>query len=224
MRLNRHLGRLMAAGLRPSSRWSRARGEPTRPASCGWWWLSRRGATDFVARLLADKLQDVARPDRPGRERGGQRRSGADASKSGDWPSHSPPPGRSRSHPACATTAHRPCAIRAHQRSCATPRSWWVKPDHPPPPPRSHRHGEGAPNATVASTGVGSMPHLALEPAVLRRVKFLHPALQRGRAGDAMCGGQVRLLPDTPALMPRIAGGGCALAPPPTIAAKCCRQ
>ena len=70
---------------------------------------------------------------------------------------------------------------------------------------------KATPNAIAfASTGVGSMPHLAIELfQASAGVKFLHvPYRGAAQAISDLLGGQVQaLFADTPALMPQIVGG-----------------
>jgi tripartite-type tricarboxylate transporter receptor subunit TctC len=176
------------------------------------------GPTDFVARLLADKLKTIL-----GQTVLVENKGGANGVIGADYVAKSEPdghtlfltttgavaitPGMRNDMPYQTLRDFAPITLVVRNTTILV-----VKPDHPAASAKDLAAMAKAKPATIAfaSTGVGSMPHLALELyQAAAGVKFLHvPYRGAAQAITDLLGGQVQaLFADTPALMPQIAGG-----------------
>jgi len=176
------------------------------------------GPTDFVARLLADKLKTIL-----GQTVLVENKGGANGVIGADYVAKSEPdghtlfltttgavaitPGMRNDMPYQTLRDFAPITLVVRNTTILV-----VKPDHPAASAKDLAAMAKAKHATIAfaSTGVGSMPHLALELyQASAGVKFLHvPYRGAAQAITDLLGGQVQaLFADTPALMPQIAGG-----------------
>jgi tripartite-type tricarboxylate transporter receptor subunit TctC len=176
------------------------------------------GPTDFVARLLADKLKTIL-----GQTVLVENKGGANGVIGADYVAKSEPdghtlfltttgavaitPGMRNDMPYQTLRDFAPITLVVRNTTILV-----VKPDHPAASAKDLVAMAKAKPATIAfaSTGVGSMPHLALELyQAAAGVKFLHvPYRGAAQAITDLLGGQVQaLFADTPALMPQIAGG-----------------
>jgi tripartite-type tricarboxylate transporter receptor subunit TctC len=176
------------------------------------------GPTDFVARLLADKLKVIL-----GQTVLVENKAGANGVLGADYVAKSEPdghtlfltttgavaitPGMRTDMPYQTLRDFAPVTLVVRNTTILV-----VKPDHPAASAKELAAMAKARPATIAfaSTGVGSMPHLALELyQASAGVKFLHvPYRGAAQAITDVLGGQVQaLFADTPALMSQIAGG-----------------
>jgi tripartite-type tricarboxylate transporter receptor subunit TctC len=176
------------------------------------------GPTDFVARLVADKLKTIL-----GQTVLVENKPGANGVLGADYVAKSEPdghtvfmtttgavaitPGMRTDMPYQTLRDFAPITLVVRNTTILV-----VKPDHPAASAKDLAAMAKAKPATItiASTGVGSMPHLALELyQASAGVKFLHvPYRGAAQAITDVLGGQVQaLFADTPALMPQIAGG-----------------
>jgi tripartite-type tricarboxylate transporter receptor subunit TctC len=176
------------------------------------------GPTDFVARLLADKLKTLL-----GQTVLVENKGGANGVLGADYVAKSEPdghtlfltttgavaitPGMRNDMPYQTMRDFAPITLVVRNTTILV-----VKPDHPAASAKELAAMAKAQPATIAfaSTGVGSMPHLALELyQASAGVKFLHvPYRGAAQAITDVLGGQVQaLFADTPALMSQIAGG-----------------
>jgi tripartite-type tricarboxylate transporter receptor subunit TctC len=176
------------------------------------------GPTDFVARLLADKLKTIL-----GQTVLVENKGGANGVLGADYVAKSEPdghtlfltttgavaitPGMRNDMPYQTLRDFAPVTLVVRNTTILV-----VKPDHPAASAKELAAMAKARPSTItfASTGVGSMPHLALELyQASAGVKFVHvPYRGAAQAITDVLGGQVQaLFADTPALMPQIAGG-----------------
>jgi tripartite-type tricarboxylate transporter receptor subunit TctC len=176
------------------------------------------GPTDFVARLLADKLKTLL-----GQTVVVENKGGANGVIGADYVAKSEPdghtlfltttgavaitPGMRNDMPYQTMRDFAPITLVVRNTTILV-----VKPDHPAASAKDlAAMAKAQPNAIAfASTGVGSMPHLAIELfQAAAGVKFVHvPYRGAAQAITDVLGGQVQaLFADTPALMSQIAGG-----------------
>jgi tripartite-type tricarboxylate transporter receptor subunit TctC len=176
------------------------------------------GPTDFVARLLADKLKTIL-----GQTVLVENKGGANGVLGADYVAKSEPdghtlfltntgavaitPGMRTDMPYQTLRDFTPITLVVRNTTILV-----VRPDHPAASAKELAAMAKAKPATIAfaSTGVGSMPHLALELyQASGGVKFLHvPYRGAAQAITDVLGGQVQaLFADTPALMGQITGG-----------------
>jgi tripartite-type tricarboxylate transporter receptor subunit TctC len=176
------------------------------------------GPTDFVARLLADKLKTIL-----GQTVLVENKGGANGVIGADYVAKSEPdghtlfltttgavaitPGMRNDMPYQTLRDFAPVTLVVRNTTILV-----VKPDHPAASAKELAAMAKAKPTTIAfaSTGVGSMPHLALELyQASAGVKFLHvPYRGAAQAITDLLGGQVQaLFADTPALMGQITGG-----------------
>jgi tripartite-type tricarboxylate transporter receptor subunit TctC len=221
VRLNRQLGRLAAAGFAviaaAVTSAAQAQTYPTRVVRLVVA-FPPGGPTDFVARLLADKLKTLL-----GQTVLVENKAGANGVLGADYVAKSEPdghtlfltttgavaitPGMRTDMPYQTMRDFAPIMLVVRNTTILV-----VKPDHPAASAKElAAMAKATPNAIAfASTGVGSMPHLAIELyQASAGVKFLHvPYRGAAQAITDLLGGQVQaLFADTPALMPQIAGG-----------------
>ena len=176
------------------------------------------GPTDIVARLLADKLKAIL-----GQSVIVENKPGANGAIGADYVAK----GEADGHLLFLTTARRGRGDAAYEQAelrlaarfradhawwCARPRSWWSSPSTPANSAKDLvALAKDKPGAIpFASTGSGSMPHLAIELCQSAAgVKFLHvPYRGAAPALTDLLGGQVQaLFADTPVLLPHIRGG-----------------
>src|SRR6266850_4246334 len=176
------------------------------------------GPTDFVARLLADKLKTLL-----GQTVLVENKGGANGVLGADYVAKSEPDGHTLFLTTTGAVAITPSmrtdmpyqTMRDFAPITLVVRNTTilvVKPDHPAASAKDlAAMAKATPNAIAfASTGVGSMPHLAIELfQAAAGVKFVHvPYRGAAQAITDVLGGQVQaLFADTPALMSQIAGG-----------------
>jgi tripartite-type tricarboxylate transporter receptor subunit TctC len=176
------------------------------------------GPTDFVARLLADKLKTLI-----GRTVIIENRAGANGAIGAEYVARAEPDGSTlflTTVGAVAVTPHLAAKVAYDPIRDFAPITLVVrnttilvvKPDMPVASARElaalAARDPGA--IAVASTGNGSMPHLALELyQAAAGVKFLHvPYRGAGAALSDLLGGQVQgMFADTLVLLPQIEGG-----------------
>ncbi len=217
MRLHRFIGALTVAVLATTAPAALAQTYPTRivrvvvafPAG---------GPTDFVARLLADKLKGLL-----GQNVIIENKAGANGVIGADYVAKSEPdghtlflttvgavaitPGMRASMPYQTLRDFAPITLVVRNTTILV-----VKPDLPAADAKALAAMAKAKPGEIpfASTGVGSMPHLALELyQSAAGVKFLHvPYRGAAPAITDLLGGQVTaLFADTPVVMPQILGG-----------------
>jgi tripartite-type tricarboxylate transporter receptor subunit TctC len=176
------------------------------------------GPTDFVGRLLADKLKDLL-----GQSVIVDNRAGANGAIGADYVAKSEPDGYTLFFTTVGAVAITP-AMRSNlsydtlrdfapiMRVVQNTTILVVKPDMPVASAKDLAALAKAKPETlsIASTGVGSMPHLALELfQASAGVKFLHvPYRGAAPALTDLLGGQVQgMFADAPVLMSQIQGG-----------------
>jgi tripartite-type tricarboxylate transporter receptor subunit TctC len=176
------------------------------------------GPTDFVGRLLADKLKDLL-----GQNVIVDNRAGANGAIGADYVAKSDPDGYTLFFTTVGAVAITP-AMRSNlsydtlrdfapiMRVVQNTTILVVKPDMPVASAKDLAELAKAKPETlsIASTGVGSMPHLALELfQASAGVKFLHvPYRGAAPALTDLLGGQVQgMFADAPVLMSQIQGG-----------------
>jgi tripartite-type tricarboxylate transporter receptor subunit TctC len=175
------------------------------------------GPTDFVARLLADKLKNLL-----GQSVIIENKPGANGAIGADYVARAEPDGHTLFFTTVGAVAITPNLTRAPYdpirdfapvtRIVRNTTILVVKPDMPVNSARELAAlAKEKPGAyAIASTGVGSMPHLALELyQSAAGVKFLHvPYRGAAPALTDLLGGQVQgMFADAPVLMPHIAAG-----------------
>ena len=176
------------------------------------------GPTDFVGRLIAEKMKDLL-----GQPIIIENKAGANGAIGADFVAKAEPdghtiflttvgavaitPGMRNDLPYDTMRDFAPVSLVVRNTTVLV-----VKPDHPAKDAKAlAASAQEKPNTIpFASTGVGSMPHLALELyQASAKVKFLHvPYRGAAPALTDLLGGQVQaLFADAPVLMPQITAG-----------------
>jgi len=176
------------------------------------------GPTDFVGRLIAEKMKDLL-----GQPIIIENKAGANGAIGADFVAKAEPdghtiflttvgavaitPGMRNDLPYDTMRDFAPVSLVVRNTTVLV-----VKPDHPAKDAKVlAASAQEKPNTIpFASTGVGSMPHLALELyQASAKVKFLHvPYRGAAPALTDLLGGQVQaLFADAPVLMPQITAG-----------------
>lgn len=176
------------------------------------------GPTDFVGRLIAEKMKDLL-----GQPIIIENKAGANGAIGADFVAKAEPdghtiflttvgavaitPGMRNDLPYDTMRDFAPVSLVVRNTTVLV-----VKPDHPAKDAKMlAASAQEKPNTIpFASTGVGSMPHLALELyQASAKVKFLHvPYRGAAPALTDLLGGQVQaLFADAPVLMPQITAG-----------------
>ena len=176
------------------------------------------GPTDFVGRLVAEKMKDLL-----GQPVIIENKAGANGAIGADFVAKAEPdghtiflttvgavaitPGMRNDLPYDSLRDFAPVSLVVRNTTVLV-----VKPDHPAKDAKAlAASAQEKPNAIpFASTGVGSMPHLALELyQASAKVRFLHvPYRGAAPALTDLLGGQVQaMFADAPVLMPQITSG-----------------
>lgn len=176
------------------------------------------GPTDFVGRLVAEKMKDLL-----GQPVIIENKAGANGAIGADFVAKAEPdghtiflttvgavaitPGMRNDLPYDSLRDFAPVSLVVRNTTVLV-----VKPDHPAKDAKAlAASAQEKPNTIpFASTGVGSMPHLALELfQASAKVKFLHvPYRGAAPALTDLLGGQVQaMFADAPVLMPQITAG-----------------
>ena len=176
------------------------------------------GPTDFVGRLVAEKMKDLL-----GQPVIVENKAGANGAIGADFVAKAEPdghtiflttvgavaitPGMRNDLPYDPVRDFAPVSLVVRNTTVLV-----VKPDHPAKDAKALAAAAKDKPDTIpfASTGVGSMPHLALELyQASAKVKFLHvPYRGAAPALTDLLGGQVQaLFADAPVLMPQITSG-----------------